>query len=73
METYEYKTIHVPANKRKQTAELNKYGAQGWELVGPVRLMFGAGQGTATVRRPKQAKAPKPHDPVAAAAGDHRA
>lgn len=53
MENYEYKNVHLPANHRKQARELNKHAAQGWELVGPVRLVLGAGTATAHLRRPK--------------------
>ena len=68
MENFEYITVHVPANKRKQAAALNKYGAQGWELVGAVRLVLGARQGTAQLRRHRAVEAPAV-SPLTAAAG----
>lgn len=56
MDDYEYRTVRVPGNPKKQSRELSKLGKDGWELI-QVKHVLGAGIDRATLRRPASAKA----------------
>ena len=59
MDDYEYRTVRVPANPKKQSRELSKLGKDGLELV-QVMHVIGAGSDRATLMRPASAKAANP-------------
>lgn len=69
LDKYEFKTVKVPRGKRSRDAALNRYGAQGWEVIS-VRDLW---QGYVTVSmkrvRPEKPARVKQEEPARSGGG----